>query len=108
MLSRLLQRTTREDRKKRNHRIEQLTNEIAGNEVLLGRLRVIQKELTQSDSSYTPLEVDRFYTNLSPEASPADVTSAISYDDLLQAIAKEVHKQAELEKGKLLEERLEF
>jgi hypothetical protein len=47
-------------------------------------------------------------SNPSLEAPPTDATKAISYDDLLQTIAKEVQEQVESYKGKLLEERLEF
>jgi cell division cycle protein 37 len=102
------QRHTHEKRKERNHRIEKLSNEVAGNEVLLGRLRVIQQELVQSDSSCFSSEVDRLRTNPSAEAPPTDTTNAIWYENLLQTIAKEVQKRAESDKGKLLEEQLEF
>lgn len=107
-LVRSYQRCTYEERKERNHHIERLTNEVVGNEVLLRRLRVIQQELAQSDPSYFSSEVDRLCSNPSLEAPPTDATKAISYDDLLQTIAKEVQEQVESYKGKLLEERLEF
>ncbi|KAH9032201.1 hypothetical protein EDB84DRAFT_1270762 [Lactarius hengduanensis] len=86
-----------EKREARNHRIEQLGAEVACNDVLLARLRVLQPKLAQSGSSYFSSEVDRLRTNPSPEAPPAN--AAKPYDEMiltLQIIAKEVQDAASI------------
>ncbi|KAF8270812.1 Cdc37 N terminal kinase binding-domain-containing protein [Lactarius quietus] len=111
-LIRFHQRTTREKRKERNHRIEQLSAEVACNEVLLARLRAFQHKLAQSDSSCFSSEVYRLRTNPSPEAPLTNVAEPVPYDEmilsLLQTIAEEAQEQAYSDKGTQLEERLEF
>ncbi|KAH9039067.1 hypothetical protein EDB84DRAFT_1560245 [Lactarius hengduanensis] len=80
-------------REARNHRIEQLGAEVACNDVLLARLRVLQPKLAQSGSPYISSEVDRLRTNPSPEAPLTNVAKPVPYDEivftLLQNIAKE-------------------
>ncbi|KAH9069799.1 Cdc37 N terminal kinase binding-domain-containing protein, partial [Lactarius deliciosus] len=59
---------------------KQLSVEVACNDVLLARLRVLQPKLAQSGSSYFSSEVDRLRTNPSPEAPPTD--AAKPYDEM--------------------------
>ncbi|KAH9030654.1 hypothetical protein EDB85DRAFT_2275661 [Lactarius pseudohatsudake] len=74
------QRDVHEKREARNHRIEQLGAEVACNDVLLARLRVLQPKLAQSGSPYISSEVDRLRTNSSPEAPPTNVAKPVPYD----------------------------
>ncbi|KAH9079196.1 Cdc37 N terminal kinase binding-domain-containing protein, partial [Lactarius deliciosus] len=68
-------RDVHEKREARNHRIEQLGAEVAGNDALLARLRVLQPKLAQSGSSYFSSEVDRLRTNPSLGAPPANIAN---------------------------------
>ncbi|KAH9004917.1 Cdc37 N terminal kinase binding-domain-containing protein [Lactarius hatsudake] len=74
-------RDVHEKREARDHRIEQLGAQVACNDVLLARLRVLQPKLAQLGSSYFSSEADRLRTNPSPEAPPTNVANQSQVQD---------------------------
>ncbi|KAH8993498.1 Cdc37 N terminal kinase binding-domain-containing protein [Lactarius akahatsu] len=80
-----------EKREARNHRIEQLGAEVACNDVLLARLRILRPKLAQSGSSYFSSEVDRLRTNPSPEAPPTN--AAKPYDEMILTLLQNIGKR---------------